>query len=105
MKITYLALALLPNKYLRHLLKEHVVLIRKTTVIWLFQEIEHVPADCLFRVRLKQPYALICTPKSASTAVVQCDDMTGKDDLKNSKSDDITGKDDITGNGDSRVAK
>jgi len=36
--------------------KERVVLIRKTTAIWLFQETERVSADRLFRVRLKQPY-------------------------------------------------
>ena len=33
------------------------VLIRKTTVIWLFQETERISADRLFRVRLKQPFA------------------------------------------------
>ena len=76
--------------------KGHAVLIRKATAIWLFQETERVSADRLFRVRLKQPYASICTSKSASTAVVQCDDITGKDGLKNSKNDeDITGKDDL----------
>ena len=65
-------------------MKGRVVLIRKTTAIWLFQETERVSADRLFRVRLKQPYASICTPKiDNSTAVVhdQCD-MTGKDDLE-----------------------
>ena len=82
--------------------KGHAVLIRKTIAMWLFQETERVSADRLFRVRLKQPYASICTSKSASTAVVQCDDITGKDGLKNSKSDYITGKDDITGNENSR---
>ena len=35
--------------------KGHTLLIRKTTAIWLFQETEHVSADRLFRVRLKQP--------------------------------------------------
>ena len=67
--------------------KGRAVLIRKTTAIWLFQETERVSADQLFRVRLKQPYASICTPKSTSSTAVahdQCD-MTGKGD---SKSDD-----------------
>ena len=68
-------------------IKGHVVLIRKTTAIWLFQETERVSADRLFRVRLKQPYASICTPKNVNTAVIhdQCN-ITDKDDLK---SDDM----------------
>jgi len=33
--------------------KGHVVLIRKTNFIWLFQKTEHVSTDYLFRVRLK----------------------------------------------------
>ena len=67
--------------------KGRAVLIRKSTAIWLFQETERVSADRLFRVRLKQPYASICTPKSTSSTAVAHDqyDMTGKGD---SKSDD-----------------
>ena len=34
------------------------IYIRKTTAVWLFQEGERVSADCLFRVRHKQPFSI-----------------------------------------------
>ena len=61
--------------------KGHVVLIRKTTAIWLFQETEHVSADHLFRVRLKQPYASIGSPKCATAK-----DYEQHDEIANTKS-------------------
>ncbi len=41
------------------------VFIRKITAVWLFQEVERVSSDRLFRVRNKQPYSsFIKKPKS-----------------------------------------
>ena len=55
--------------------KGRAVLIRKTTAIWLFQETERVSADRLFRVRLKQPYASVCSPNHTSTTCTVAHDQ------------------------------
>lgn len=67
--------------------KGRVVLIRKTTAIWLFQESERVSADRLFRVRLKQPYASVCTQKCATAKVIEQHDKIANN--KNLKSDNM----------------
>ena len=67
--------------------KGRVVLIRKTTAIWLFQETERVSADRLFKVRLEQPYASVGTQKCATAKVNEQHDEIAN--TKNFKSDNI----------------
>ena len=69
--------------------KGRVVLIRKTTAIWLFQETERVSADRIFRVRVNQPYASVNEPKETSSVkcLGQGDDVAVKKILR---SDEMT---------------
>ena len=48
-----------------------LILIRKTTAIWLFQETERISADRLFRVRLKQLFASVTTGNVLATQTCQ----------------------------------
>ena len=53
--------------------KGRVILIKRTTAIRLFQEIERVSADRFIRVRLKQPYASCMNSPKQSDAVERLD--------------------------------
>ena len=77
------------SPYVEVSVKGRVVLIRKTTAIWLFQETEYVSADRIFRVRFKQPYT--STNESKETASVKFDGWANNAVAeKASKNDSIT---------------
>ena len=57
--------------YVQAQVKGRSVLIRITTAVWLFQETERLSADCIFQVRLKQPFA--STQTSSEVFVIDND--------------------------------
>ena len=57
--------------YMQAQVKGRSVLIRKTPAVWLFQETERLSADCILRVRLKQPFA--STQTSSEVFVIDND--------------------------------
>ena len=73
------------NKYSPFLELEHngkVVSIRKTTLVWVFQQTESISADRLFRVRNKQPYSTcLGQPQSKNFDLCCSTSDIGKNDV------------------------